>query len=78
MAEVGTYRLHVPEQNDLANVPKDINTLVTGLTTALDGKLDETPAITDVSKLQTKISIVTSPPTSVGTHVEGDVIFVVA
>lgn len=76
------YGLHVPADDDLADVPDDFDQLVTNITTALNTKLDKadkaaaTPA--DVpANYQRKILVQTTIPTSGADFKSGDIIFVI-
>jgi hypothetical protein len=79
-AVIAPYSLHVPGDDDLADVPADLTTLATDITTALNGKMSraDVGGVPGADTLyQKKIKIVTSVPSSTSGYEEGDIIFVV-
>jgi len=83
--DTGPYALHVPEPDDLADVPADIAALADDVTTALNGKLQRTDmtlpggsVVKGADNLyQAQIKIVTAVPSSTAGYDEGTIIFVV-
>jgi len=74
----GTYLLHAPGSDDLADIPGDFIKLDATITTALNTKLDKAPGVPNdvATNYQKKIYVTPTIPTSGAGYVEGDLIFV--
>lgn len=73
------YNLQVPLQDEVADVPTDIEDLANTVADALDKKVTS-PVNTNISAYQPKIAVYVGTSTSVlpATAVEGTVVFLVA
>jgi len=81
------YALHLPDDNDIADVPADMAAFASDLTAVLNNKLQKTDLTLPGGSVvpgtdglyQKKIWVVTTPPTIPlePKYAEGDIIFVV-